>query len=57
MLKKHIYFFSRKSNEGGLIMELKILEVSASHAFGMTDIIKKDDYTSVIDEYDFDSTD
>lgn len=38
-------------------MELKILEVSASHAFGMTDIIKKDDYTSVIDEYDFDSTD
>ena len=38
-------------------MELKILEVSASHAFGMTDIIKKDAYTSVIDEYDFDSTD
>ena len=38
-------------------MELKILELSASHAFGAENTEKKDDYISVIDEYEFESTD
>ena len=38
-------------------MELKILELSASHAFGVGEIEKKDDYISVIDEYELESTD
>ena len=38
-------------------MELKILEVSASHAFGMKAVEQKDSYLSVIDEYELDSTD
>ncbi|MGN0026528.1 MAG: hypothetical protein ACI33I_05930 [Clostridium sp.] len=38
-------------------MELKILELSASHAFGAEKTEKKDDYISVIDEYELESTD
>lgn len=38
-------------------MELKILELSPSHAFGAEEIKKKDDYISVIDEYELESTD
>lgn len=38
-------------------MELKILELSASHAFGAEEDKKIDDYISVIDEYEFESTD
>lgn len=38
-------------------MKLQILELSASHAFGIRDIIKTDDYVSVIDQYELDSTD
>ena len=38
-------------------MELKILELSASHAFGERAINTMDSYISVIDEYNFDSTD
>ena len=38
-------------------MELKILELSASHAFGIEGIKKTDSYTSVIDQYKLDSTD
>lgn len=38
-------------------MKLQILELSASHAFGIRDIIKTDDYISVIDQYELDSTD
>ena len=38
-------------------MELKILEMSASHAFGMKAIEKKESYLSVIDEYALESTD
>ena len=38
-------------------MDLKILELSASHAFGAGAINTTDSYISVIDEYDFDSTD
>ena len=38
-------------------MELKILELSPSHAFGAEEIEKKDDYISVIDEYELESTD
>ncbi len=38
-------------------MELKILELSASHAFGMKDTGKTDPYISVIDEYELESTD
>ena len=38
-------------------MKIQILELSASHAFGIRDIIKTDDYISVIDQYELDSTD
>lgn len=38
-------------------MELKILELSASHAFSAGAVEKKDDYISVIDEYELESTD
>lgn len=38
-------------------MELKILEVNASHAFGMKAVEQKDSYLSVIDEYELESTD
>ena len=38
-------------------MELNILELSPSHAFGMGQVNKSDSCISVIDEYDFDSTD
>ena len=38
-------------------MELKILELSASHAFGMEEIKITNNYTSVIDQYKLDSTD
>ncbi len=38
-------------------MELKILEISASHAFGAKDFGKTDSYISVIDEYELESTD
>ena len=38
-------------------MELKILELSASHAFGVGDVEKKDSYITVIDEYELESTD
>jgi len=38
-------------------MELKILELSASHAFGAGEIEKTDSYISVIDEYELESTD
>lgn len=38
-------------------MELKILEVSASHAFGIKALEKTDSYLSVIDEYELESTD
>lgn len=38
-------------------MDLKILEVSASHAFGVSDTEKMDSYISVIDEYMLESTD
>ena len=38
-------------------MELKILELSASHAFGAREVEKIDSYISVIDEYELESTD
>ena len=38
-------------------MELKILELSASHAFGAEEAEKTDSYISVIDQYKLDSTD
>ncbi len=38
-------------------MELKILELSASHAFGAEEAEKTDSYISVIDEYELESTD
>lgn len=38
-------------------MELKILELSASHAFGIKDFEKNEDYITVIDQYDLESTD
>lgn len=38
-------------------MELKILELSASHAFGVREVEKTDSYISVIDEYELESTD
>lgn len=38
-------------------MELKILELSASHAFGAGNTEIKDDYITVIDEYELESTD
>lgn len=37
-------------------MRLNILELSASHAFGVSEIEKKDSYISVIDEYKLEST-
>mgnify|MGYP003557520504 FL=1 len=37
-------------------MELKILELSASHAFGAREVEKTDSYISVIDEYELEST-
>ena len=38
-------------------MELKILELSASHAFGAGEVKKANSYISVIDEYELESTD
>lgn len=38
-------------------MDLKILELSASHAFGGKNVKPKDSYTSIIDEYELESTD
>ncbi|MDV4151816.1 hypothetical protein R0131_13390 [Clostridium sp. AL.422] len=38
-------------------MELKILELSASHAFGLEVVEKNNEYISVIDEYELESTD
>ncbi len=38
-------------------MDLKILELSASHAFGANKVEKKESYLSVIDEYELHSTD
>ena len=38
-------------------MELKILELSASHAFGVSEVDNTDSYISVINEYDLESTD
>lgn len=40
-----------------LIMDLKILELSASHAFGARELKKTDSYISVIDQYELESTD
>ncbi len=38
-------------------MELKILELSASHAFGVKNVEIPDSYLSIIDEYELESTD
>ena len=38
-------------------MDLKILELSASHAFGVGEKENKDDYVTIIDEYELESTD
>ena len=38
-------------------MELKILELSASNAFNISDSEKSNSYISIIDEYEFNSTD
>ena len=53
----YVFKKKKKRDEEGLIMELKILELSASHAFGAREVEKTDSYISVIDEYELDSTD
>ena len=46
-----------KTKQGRTIMELKILELSSSHAFGAMDTTETDSYITIIDEYEFPETD